>query len=301
MKNNKMLSETIKKLNASYKTESVFSDKNSKKMPSKATVIEIINELKEIVFPGYFDEIAPEASEYYIGSKINSVYEKLKGEIKAAYEYTCEDCDTTERAEKICNDFFEQLPEIQKLLLQDIEAGFNGDPAAKSKDDIIYSYPGLFAIFVYRIAHPLYLAKVPLIARIMTEHAHSRTGIDINSGAEIGKYFFIDHGTGVVIGETTVIGDNVKIYQGVTLGALSTRDGQKLSGVKRHPTIENGVTIYSGATILGGETVIGENAIIGGNCFITHSVPANSTITEKPSELIMKFKKNKTDWDYWEI
>ncbi len=301
MKNNKMLSEVIKKIDYTYKNDPVFCNKNGKRMPSKSAVIEIIDELKEVVFPGYFDEIAPKSDEYYIGNKINRVYEKLKAEIKAAFEYTCDDCDTTERAEKICNDFFARLPEIQQLMLYDIEAGFNGDPAAKTKDDIIYSYPGLFAIFVYRIAHPLYLADVPLIARIMTEHAHSRTGIDINSGAEIGKYFFIDHGTGVVVGETTIIGDNVKIYQGVTLGALSTRDGQKLAGVKRHPTIEDGVTIYSGATILGGETVIGKNAIIGGNCFITHSVPANSTITEKPSELIMKFKKNKKDWDYWEI
>ena len=164
-----------------------------------------------------------------------------------------------------------------------MEAGFNGDPAAKSKAEIIVSYPGLFAIFVYRIAHVLYLENVPLIPRIMTEYAHSKTGIDINAGAVIGEYFFIDHGTGVVIGETTVIGNNVKLYQGVTLGALSTRSGQELAGVKRHPTIGDHVTIYANSTVLGGETVIGNGVIIGGSCFITKSVPDNTKVSMKDS------------------
>ena len=206
-------------------------------------------------------------------------------------------------AEAICDDFFEKLPEVQKKLLKDVQAGFDGDPAAKSKEEIIFSYPGLFAIYVYRLAHILYMEKVPYIPRIMTEYAHGKTGIDINPGATIGDYFFIDHGTGVVIGETTEIGKNVKLYQGVTLGALSTRQGQQLADVKRHPTIGDNVTIYSNSTVLGGETVIGENTIIGGNTFITSSIPANTKVSAKSPELVIKKPRNtvpKADvWD-WE-
>ena len=188
-------------------------------------------------------------------------------------------------------------------LPKDVQAGFDGDPAAKSKEEIISSYPGLFAIYVYRLAHILYKEEVPYIPRIMTEYAHSKTGIDINPGATIGDYFFIDHGTGVVIGETTEIGCNVKLYQGVTLGALSTRQGQQLANVKRHPTIRDNVTIYSNASVLGGETVIGENTIIGGNTFITESIPANTKVSAKSPELVIKKSRSavsKTDvWD-WE-
>ena len=169
--------------------------------------------------------------------------------------------------------------------LSDLEAAFQGDPAAKYRDEIILSYPGMFAITVNRLAHELFLLEVPLIPRIMTEYAHSITGIDIHPGATIGKYFFIDHGTGVVVGETTVIGDRVKIYQGVTLGALSTRGGQKLRDVRRHPTIEDDVTIYSGASILGGETVVGKNSVIGSNVFITSSIPADTKVSMKDQDL----------------
>ena len=176
------------------------------------------------------------------------------------------------------------------MLLKDIQAGFDGDPAAKSKEEIIFSYPGLFAIYVYRVAHELYKMDVPFVPRIMTEYAHGKTGIDINAGAQIGEYFFIDHGTGIVIGETTNIGNNVKLYQGVTLGALSTRSGQLLANVKRHPTIEDNVTIYSGATILGGKTVIGADSVIGGNVFITESVPAGAKVTLKNPELDFRYE-----------
>mgnify|MGYP000661104018 FL=1 len=183
--------------------------------------------------------------------------------------------------------------------MKDVQAAFDGDPAAHSKEEIIFCYPGLFAIFVYRMAHELYRMKVPFIPRIMTEYAHSHSGIDINPGATIGEYFFIDHGTGVVIGETTIIGNNVKIYQGVTLGALSTRSGQLLRDVKRHPTIEDDVTIYSSASILGGETVIGKGVVIGGNAFITSSVPAGSRVSVRNPELTIteKKKKNETLFD----
>ena len=198
-----------------------------------------------------------------------------------------------------CNIFFSagvsQMDELQ--------AGFDGDPAAKSKEEIIFSYPGFYAIYVYRLAHVLYLENVPFIPRIMSEYAHGYTGIDINPGATIGEYFFIDHGTGVVIGETTEIGRNVKLYQGVTLGALSTRQGQLLANVKRHPTIRDNVTIYSNSSVLGGETVIGENTIIGGNTFITESIPANTKVSAKSPELVIKKPKSEVEatnvWD-WE-
>jgi serine O-acetyltransferase len=175
-------------------------------------------------------------------------------------------------------ELLERLVGIQQLLYKDAKAGFEGDPAARSIDEVILTYPGFFAVFVYRIAHFLFLKDVPFVPRIMSEHAHSVTGIDIHPGAEIGEHFFIDHGTGVVIGETAVIGNNVKLYQGVTLGALSTKIGQKLAGIKRHPVIEDNVTIYSGASILGGETVIGRNSTIGGNMFITKSIPPDETV-----------------------
>ena len=177
------------------------------------------------------------------------------------------------------------------MILKDVDAEFNGDPAAKDHQDIILSYPGIFTIFVYRYAHVLYELNVPYIPRIMTEYAHGLTGIDINPGATIGEYFCLDHGTGIVIGETTTIGDHVKIYQGVTLGALSTRKGQLLSGVKRHPTIENNVVIYANTTILGGETVIGENSVVAGNSFVTTSIPANTKVASMQPELEIKEQK----------
>ena len=188
-----------------------------------------------------------------------------------------------------------KIPSIQQLLYKDIQAAFDGDPAAQSKEEIIYSYPGFFAIWVYRIAHELYKLDVPLVPRIMTEYAHSRTGVDINAGADIGEYFFIDHATGVVIGETTKIGNHVKIYQGVTLGALSTRGGQRLAGVRRHPTIEDNVTIYANACVLGGETIIGEGSVIAGSAFVTQSVPPNSRVSLKNQEIKVRISEKCAD------
>ena len=199
------------------------------------------------------------------------------------------------RVNEICKNFFEKLPEVQRVLLTDVQAAFDGDPAAQSKEEIIFSYPGFFAIFVYRIAHELYTQNVPLIPRIMTEYAHSGTGVDINAGATIGEYFFIDHATGVVIGETTVIGNHVKIYQGVTLGALSTRAGQKLAGVKRHPTIEDNVTIYSNASVLGGETIVGEDTVIAGGAFVTESIPAHSRVSLASLKVNVRQPKKKPE------
>ena len=194
---------------------------------------------------------------------------------------------------RICRVFFDKIPVIREYVETDLLAAYDGDPAAGCLEEIILAYPGLVAITVYRIAHELYLLRVPVLPRLMTEYAHSETGIDIHPGATIDKYFFIDHGTGIVIGETAVIGKNVKIYQGVTLGAMSTRGGQKLSGKKRHPTIGDNVTIYAEASILGGDTVIGENSVIGGNTFITSSVPANTRVSMKNPEMEYRTNDNK--------
>lgn len=281
-----------------YDNEPLFSTKAGKNMPERKVIIDALMELRLVMFPGYFGEqdATRGLPKYFVGDRLLAIYNMLCEQIACALAYNEEedliransldgmpDERNKERAEKICGEFFEQLPRIQKLLLKDVQAGYDGDPAAQSKEEIIFSYPGLLAIFVYRIAHELYIRNVPFIPRIMTEWAHGKTGIDIHSGAEIGENFFIDHGTGIVIGETTVIGKNVKLYQGVTLGGLSTRGGQKLSGKKRHPTIEDNVTIYSNASILGGNTVIGKNSVIGGNIFVTESIPENSRISlQKP-------------------
>lgn len=298
----------VEKLTKNYKKEELFMPKNGRNLPERSAIIDIVRELKSVIFPGYFsvDSSSRMFPEYYVGYRLNDLYDRLKEQISIALLYQSKENEyesLSRKAEEICSSFFEKLPFIQETLLKDVQAGFDGDPAAKSKEEIIFSYPGLFAIYVYRVAHELYLEKVPFIPRVMTEYAHGRTGIDINPGATIGDYFFIDHGTGVVIGETTEIGNNVKIYQGVTLGALSTRQGQQLANVKRHPTIKDNVTIYSNSTVLGGETVIGENTIIGGNTFITESIPANTKVSAKSPELVIKKPKNEVSasnvWD-WE-
>ena len=297
--------EAVKSLAGNYNTKEMLLPKGKCSLPSRSVIIELVRELRAVLFPGYFriDTGACAFPEYYAGSLLNNLYDALKEQIEIAILYQGEEKEKAQlRAEEITGQFVKRLPEIQKMLLKDVQAGFDGDPAAKSKEEIIFSYPGFYAIYVYRIAHELYLEKVPFIPRIMSEFAHGKTGIDINPGATIGEYFFIDHGTGVVIGETTKIGNNVKIYQGVTLGALSTRMGQQLADVKRHPTIEDNVTIYSNSTVLGGETVIGENTIIGGNTFITESIPANTKVSAKSPELVIKKPKAQVEasnvWDY---
>ena len=283
--------KAAKGLTENYASEELFMPKSGRRLPNRSVIIDIVRDLKSIVFPGYFstDTSATIFPEYYVGHRLNDIYDRLKNQIEIALLYHGEEPEeAAARADRTTCGFFEQLPEIQRLLLTDVQAGFDGDPAAKSKEEIIFSYPGLFAIYVYRLAHVLYKEEIPFIPRVMSEYAHGRTGIDINPGATIGEYFFIDHGTGVVVGETTEIGNNVKLYQGVTLGALSTRMGQQLANVKRHPTIRDNVTIYSNSTVLGGETVVGENTIIGGNTFITESIPANSKVSAKSPELVIK-------------
>ena len=293
-----MIRETIQDVVANITetcmNEDVYvTDEESIHLPNRGTIIGIIKDLRRVVFPGYFgdENISSTMPGYFLGNMLTHIYEEMRTQIEIAFLYDDKGASSreeiTEKARDICERFISRLPYIQKMLLMDVQAGFDGDPAAKSKEDIIFSYPGLFAIYVYRIAHELYVQNVPFIPRIMTEYAHGKTGIDINSGANIGRYFFIDHGTGIVIGETTEIGDYVKLYQGVTLGALSTRKGQLLSGKKRHPTIGDLVTIYANSTILGGETVSGCDSIIGGNSFITESVPAHTRVSIKSPELTL--------------
>lgn len=276
----------------SYKAHDLTVRVDGENMVNKDTLIEVIGEIRRVLFPGYFDKyrVRSEYLQFLIGERIEFIQYNLKKQIARAMgnKELCSGCQKSvinEKAEEIVYEFLNRIPKIREYLYTDVQAAYNGDPAAYSTDEIIFSYPGLLAVTVYRIAHELWELKVPMIPRIMTEYAHSITGIDIHPGATIGKYFFIDHGTGIVIGETTEIGDNVKIYQGVTLGALSTRKGQQLKGVKRHPTIEDNVTIYSGTTILGGDTVIGKGATIGGNAFIVNSIEAGTKVSVKNPEL----------------
>jgi serine O-acetyltransferase len=249
---------------------------------NKDTIIDMINTFQTLMFPGFFGKkrFKCDAAEYYIGELLEDISYNLQKQITRAWRNSGADEETSRRkATAATNEFLLRLPAVRALLATDVDASFDGDPAASSKEEIILSYPSVYTIMVNRLAHELYALKVPLIPRMMTEHAHSLTGIDMHPGATLGHHFFIDHGTGIVVGETTIIGNNVKIYQGVTLGALSTRGGQALRHVKRHPTIEDDVTIYSGASIFGGETVIGAGSVIGSNAFITRSVPPRARVS----------------------
>lgn len=259
---------------------------------NKETLISVLDKIREILFPGFFDKnrIRSEYARFILGEKMEYVQYHLKKQVAKALGNLdkCSGCPrafAVEQAESLVAEFLQRLPAIRDDLYTDVQAAYDGDPAAYSTDEIIFCYPGMYAITTYRIAHELYKLQIPMIPRIMSEHAHSLTGIDIHPGATIGRYFFIDHGTGIVIGETTEIGEHVKIYQGVTLGALSTQKGQKLKGNKRHPTLGNYVTIYANTTVLGGATVIGDHTTIGGNAFIVNSVDQGMKVSVKTPEL----------------
>ena len=255
--------------------------------PDKDVIIDVVAKLLQIIYPGYFRDkrLRIYTARHNLSMLMEDVIYNLNKQITLVLETSMAPDKAQEEAQRISLEFFNRIPAIRALAQTDLEAAFDGDPAATSHDEIIFCYPGLFAITVYRLAHELYGLNVPMIPRIMTEYAHSLTGIDIHPGASIGDHFFIDHGTGIVIGETTVIGKYVKIYQGVTLGGLSTRGGQNLRGKKRHPTIEDNVTIYAGASILGGDTVVGRNSVVGANAFITSSIPPCSTVTNQEQSL----------------
>ncbi len=284
----------VNAITANYGEEEIFLAKDNLRVPSRKAIIELLEEYRKLMFPGYFgsEHIDSTNANYFVGHVLTKINNIMLEQLELAMSYANGGYDECfcDRLGNVCVDILNEIPNIQKMLLLDVEAAYEGDPAAQSKEQVVFSYPGLYAIFVYRIAHEFYVRDIPYIPRVMTEYAHSKTGIDINAGATIGEFFFIDHGTGVVIGETTVIGNRVKIYQGVTLGALSTRGGVSLAGTKRHPTIEDDVTIYSGATILGGETVIGKESVIGGNSFITESVQAGTRVSIKKPE--HNFKNN---------
>ena len=263
--------------------------------PDREVIITLIGKLRRLLLPGYSRDPSHRLynMQHSLAVLMEDVAFHLGRQIAIALRMGEEPAPDRKQvldaqAQELTVQFLERLPEVRALLQTDLEAFFDGDPAATSLDEIIIAYPGLQAILINRLAHVLFELGVPLIPRIMTEHAHSQTGIDIHPGATIGRYFFIDHGTGIVIGETTVIGDHVKLYQGVTLGALSTRGGQSLRGMRRHPTIQDRVTIYSGASVLGGETVIGHDAVIGGNAFITASVAPGMRVSVKNQELDMR-------------
>ena len=255
--------------------------------PDKDVVIDMIGKLIRIVYPGSFRDKTYRIynAHHNLSMLIEDVMYNLIKQVSIVLRESMPEAEAAQKAEQISLEFFRAIPGLRAIVQTDVEAFYDGDPAAYSTDEIIFCYPGIYAITVYRLAHVLYTMGVPLLPRIMTEYAHSITGIDINPGATIGNYFFIDHGTGIVVGETTVIGDHVKIYQGVTLGALTTRGGQNLRGKRRHPTIEDNVTIYAGASILGGTTVIGRDSVIGSNVFITHSIPPSTTVSVKSQEL----------------
>lgn len=290
------LSVIIQKILENYSSDWCINHLEGPNLPSREAVEEITVDCLNVLFPGYYEkqELSKTQVRQYVWEKIVAIYHNLSREITKSIAAVMEASgkgSIVETAVGLTMAFLERIPDIRGKLTLDVQAAYDGDPAARSFDEIILSYPGMFAIAVYRIAHELYHLEVPLIPRIMTEFAHRSTGIDIHPGAQIGDHFFIDHGTGVVIGETTVIGNNVRIYQGVTLGALSfkkDKNGRILKGGKRHPTIEDNVVIYAGATILGGDTVIGKNSVIGGNVWLLESVPPNTTVTHQPPTLLYK-------------
>ena len=289
--------ELVTRIVESYHVDKRTQHLDSSFLPNRAKTIEVIELLRKLIFPGFFDEVRLTSSniKYHVGELLTRVRDTLYEQMRQALRYeqnrvagkgkgdACDFCD--EQAERTTVMFLQRIPQLRRILATDVQAAFDGDPAAASTDETIFCYPGIDAIFIHRVAHEVFKLKVPLLPRMMSEYAHNETGIDIHPGAEIGESFFIDHGTGVVIGETCKIGNRVKIYQGVTLGAKSTRGGQEYKGLKRHPTVEDDVTIYGGAIILGGDTIIGRGSTIGGSVFLVQSVPEGHLVTMKQPEL----------------
>jgi len=297
----KDLSKITEQILSSYKVGGGLNNIDGSNLPSKRALATICEDLLQIVFPGFHDQepIHSVHLRRVTSHRIYSIADRLKGEVCKSLrlgEPTCPEA----AAERLLYQFLESIPDVRELLHTDVQAAFDGDPAAANSDEIIVSYPFVEAIAIQRLAHVLYKLQTPLMPRMMTEWAHSRTGIDIHPGAEIGSHFFIDHGTGVVIGETSVIGSHVKLYQGVSLIARSLSGGQALRGKKRHPTVEDDVTIYAGTTIMGGDTVIGRGSTIGASVFLTHSLPPRSLVfyEEKSLKILDKDRRENqsTDW-----
>jgi serine O-acetyltransferase len=294
------VTQLTNQLVASYAKDGGINHLDGKNLPSKRVVTGLTCDLLRLLFPGFFDEKLIHSSEIKVetAALLDSILGTLEDEIRKALEYHPPDGlakkDVAQEAHKLTVEFLGSLPRVREILQTDVQAAFDGDPAAASKEEIIVSYPFIEAIAVQRLAHELYVKNIALIPRIMTEWAHGRTGMDLNPGAKIGSHFFVDHGTGTVIGETAIIGNHVKMYHGVTLGAKSTAGGQLLKGKKRHPTIEDRVTIYPGATILGGETIIGAHSTIGGNVFIMDSVQPNSLVVYDGLDMRVLSKADKS-------
>jgi len=283
------LAEITQRIVATYGECGAIHHLGHSPLPSYREVVDILADLREILYPGYGRRQNLHLSNvsYHVGDLIDGLHDRLSQQIARAFQYDCQTDDgETElktKAQAIVIRFLETIPELRRIIAEDVQAAYDGDPAAKSHDEIVFCYPGVAAVSVYRLARELHRLGVPLIPRMMTEYVHGKTGIDIHPGATIGHRFFIDHGTGVVVGETTQIGADVKLYQGVTLGALSfprdEKTGQIVRDAKRHPTIEDGVVIYANATILGGETVIGHHSVIGSSAWLTRSIAPYTTVT----------------------
>ncbi len=298
------LDTLVDKLVASYRARRKIQHIDRVYLPSRRQIVTMTEGMLELVYPGFFghQHLTEFNARYHVGDLLPKVADLVFHQVFncLCYDQEARDpagvqdrpCD--KRARKLTHEFLERLPALRDVLETDVEAAFHGDPAASNFDEVILAYPGLFAVTVYRLAHEFYRLEVPILPRVMSEWAHAQTGVDIHPGAQIGENLFIDHGTGVVIGETTVIGDNVKIYQGVTLGALSIpkdERGRAIRGVKRHPTVEDNVTIYANAIVLGGDTVLGKGCVVGGSVFLTSSVPPGCTVTFKPPELHYRNRK----------
>ena len=293
-KKNETIRAAAASMAANYKNLDIPLYGDAQRMPSRDAVIEIIRDCQKLLFPVYYGnrDLLKLPPEQYSALLMEHIHEKLTTQIAL----TMTECDENyECAYDISSGFVGRLPAIQELLMKDLAANFDGDPAAYSMEEVLLSYPGMFAIFIYRIAHELYTRRVAMIPRMMSEYAHSQTGIDINPGATIGEYFFIDHGTGVVVGETSIIGDNVKLYQGATLGALSPAGMPTNPGVRRHPKVGNNVVLYANSTLLGGATEIGDNVIVGGNAFLTSSVEPDTIVSVKTPELTFRGKRRKEE------
>ena len=294
------LSKTITEILETLDDDTCFAHVGDEPIHFSTSVKEMISLFRQILFPGYFSKEKIDGANlvFNIGLSISQLYDILSKQIVHVLRHDClrygQECSECESlGNKTALKVIQEIPTLRKMLAEDVKGAFDGDPAAKSHDEVIFSYPGLFAITVYRIAHILSNLDIPQLPRIMAEHAHSITGIDIHPGATIGERFVIDHGTGIVIGETSVIGNNVRIYQNVTIGALSLppNAGKKLRGAKRHPTIENDVILYSGATILGGKTIVGARSVVGGNVWLTESIPPDTKVFLEPPHLIYKKQK----------
>jgi serine O-acetyltransferase len=291
---------------ASYRRDPRAQHVNRRFLPSRDEILEIVKLLLELFYPGYYgrQDLTEENLAFHVGNLLSTLREKLQRQVETCLCFAAE-CDRrpahacAEAAQRVAAVFLERLPSVRDALVLDVQAAYDGDPAATSLDEVILAYPGMLAVTVHRVAHELHVAGVPLMPRIMSEWAHSRSGADIHPGARIGSCFFIDHSTGVVVGETTTIGSNVKLYQGVTLGALSIpRDerGRVIRDTKRHPTVEDGVTIYANATVLGGKTVIGADSVVGGSVFVTESVPASTRVALRPPEVTVRAKADAGDF-----